>query len=241
MLSLERQNALREQYRQMHPGWRPATEVYAHLARGQLSLYSRVLDLGCGRGGLVEQLEHPHQQVIGIDPDLLSLREHRLPVPRVQGFSHPLPFARDSFDLVFASWLLEHLQEPANDFAEIARVLRPGGSFAFITPNRRHPLALFNRLLGQLGQLQGWLVNRLYARAPADTFPTAYRANSEDDLRRLGSASGLDLVTLHCISDPTYLAFTPTLFRAMARLEERLPPERALHLVGAMRKASKAA
>ena len=65
MLSLDRQNKLREQYRQMHPTWRPATEVFADLVRAQLRPESRVLDVGCGRGGLVEQLEHPLPQVVG--------------------------------------------------------------------------------------------------------------------------------------------------------------------------------
>jgi hypothetical protein len=34
------------------------------------------------RGGLVEQLAHPLPQMVGIDPDWLSLREHRLEIPR---------------------------------------------------------------------------------------------------------------------------------------------------------------
>ena len=50
MLSLERQNELREAYRRANPGWRPATEVYADLVRGRLSGQARLLDLGCGRG-----------------------------------------------------------------------------------------------------------------------------------------------------------------------------------------------
>jgi hypothetical protein len=38
MLSLERQNELRDQYRQLDPGWRPATEVYADLVEYRLAL-----------------------------------------------------------------------------------------------------------------------------------------------------------------------------------------------------------
>ncbi|MFW6098202.1 MAG: methionine biosynthesis protein MetW, partial [Chloroflexota bacterium] len=81
MLPLDRQNTLREQYRRRHPQWRPATEVYAELVRQNLRPDSRVLDLGCGRGGLVEQLEHPLRLIAGVDPDHRSLREHRLPLP----------------------------------------------------------------------------------------------------------------------------------------------------------------
>lgn len=235
MLSLDEQNRLRERYRRRHPGWQPATERYAALGRAQLQPHSQVLDLGCGRGGLVEQLDHPLAQIVGLDPDLASLREHRLALPRAQATSDHLPLASQTMDVVFASWLLEHLAEPWRDFAELARVLRPGGAFVFITPNRRHPLALLNRLLGRAGQGQRWLVSRLYGRSGEDTFPAYYRANSPQVLAALAAVHGLQLERLETIEDPTYLAFTPALFRLAQRLGERLPPERRLHLVGVVR------
>lgn len=237
MLSLERQNELRERYRRRHPGWRPATEVYADLVRAHLRPESRLLDLGCGRGGLVEQLAHPLSQMVGIDPDMVSLREHRLPLPRAQAFSHRLPFAAGCFDVVYASWLLEHLPQPDRDFRKIGRVLRPGGVFVFITPNRRHPLSLFNHLLGRVRRVQGWLVRGLYGRAAADAFPTFYRVNSRRDLERLAAASNLRLERFEVVADPTYLAFTPALFSLMQRLERHIPAERKIHLVGALRAA----
>lgn len=240
MLPLDKQNALRERYRRQRPGWRPATEVYADLVRDHLRPESRLLDLGCGRGGLVEQLAHPLSQMVGIDPDRVSLHEHRLALPRAQAFSQRLPFADDVFDVIYASWLLEHLSRPEEDFREIARVLRAGGVFVFITPNGRHPLSLFNHLLGRVGQLQGWLVRGFYGRSAADAFPTFYRANGRRDLERLAAVSQLRLERLEAVSDPTYLAFTPALFRLMRWLEERLPAERKLHLVGAMRAPARA-
>jgi SAM-dependent methyltransferase len=236
MLSLERQNRLREQYRQMHPGWQPATEVYAELVRHYLRSESQLLDVGCGRGGLVEQLGHPLNQVIGVDPDVESLREHRLPLPRAAALSNALPLAAHHFDLAFASWLLEHLPEPELELAEVSRVLRLGGLFIFITPNRLHPLVSLNRLSGRVSRLQTWLVARLYGRAAADTFPAYYRANTAADLRRLAADSGLRLLELQVIPDPTYLAFHPALFRLAVWLDGRWPVERQIHLVGVMEK-----
>lgn len=220
----------------MKPGWRPATEEYAGLVRAHLQPESRLLDLGCGRGGLVEQLGHPLRQIVGLDPDLASLREHRLKLPRALALSRRLPLAAQSLDLVFASWLLEHLARPEEDLREIGRVLKPGGHFIFITPNRRHPLATMNRLVGRLGRLQGNIVAYLYGRAPDDTFPAYYRANSETDLRRLAQSSGLCVTHLQTIPDPTYLAFTPALFRLACRLENSLSPQRYIHLVGILTK-----
>ena len=232
MLSLDRQNALREQWRQTHSGWRPATEVYADLVRAHLKPEARVLDVGCGRGGLVEQLAHPLNRVIGVDPDWISLQAHRLEIPRAAAISHALPFASHSFDLIFASWVLEHLAHPQADLAEIARVLKPGGVFVFITPNRQHPLVWLNRWLARFARLQDKVVEKLYGRAAADTFPAFYRANTLFDLRTLSQQNGLSLTTLHAIVDPTYLAFTPALFRFMAWFEGRLPAARHIHLVG---------
>jgi SAM-dependent methyltransferase len=233
MLSLKKQNELRELYRRKNPGWQPATELYAGWVREGVRRESRVLDLGCGRGGLLEQLEHPLSQVVGLDPDWASLAAHRLPaLPRAAGWSDALPFAPASFDLIFCSWVLEHLEKPLETFMAIGRVLRSGGRFVFITPNGRHPLALGNRLLGGLGRVQDRLVEGLYGRVAADTFPTYYRANRRRQLSRLAQMSGLTLHRLQTMPDPTYLAFTPLLFQLSSGLEKLLPDSMQIHLVG---------
>jgi SAM-dependent methyltransferase len=235
MLNLDRQNAWREQYRQMGTGWRPATEVYADLVRNQLRPESRVLDIGCGRGGVVEQLDHPRQRTVGIDPDWQSLREHRLAIARVAALG-ALPFADASFDVAFASWVLEHWAVPARDLAEIGRILAPAGTFVFITPNLRHPLIRLNAVLNRVSNLQKPLVTKLYDRAEDDTFPVYYRANDPQTLHQLATLCGLQLTACHFIEDPTYLAFTPALFRSMAKLEKNIPSASRLHLVGMMQK-----
>lgn len=234
MLSLDRQNRLRDLYRQQQPDWRPATEVYAGLVRQHLRPADRLLDWGCGRGGLVEQLQHPLTRCVGVDPDWRSLRDHRLPLPRVAGLGAALPFAADSFHLVLASWVLEHLATPADDLRQIARILQPGGRLIFITPNRRHPLIHLNRVLGRLRIGHHQIITRLYGRAAEDTFPAFYRANDPATLARLTQAAGLRLESWRAIPDPTYLALRSSWLPWLARAEERLPADRRLHLVGVM-------
>lgn len=131
MLSLDRQNRLRQRFRLTNPEWQPATEIYAGLVGQHLQPGSRILDLGCGRGGLLEQLAHPLEKCTGLDPDLESLHQHRLrdgtpPLSRVAGLSQHLPFSGQAFDLIFTSWVLEHLIQPEDDWRQIGRVLRPG-------------------------------------------------------------------------------------------------------------------
>lgn len=235
-LSLDRQNAYRAQYARQRPGWRPATEQYEALIRAYLRPGLRVVDLGCGRGGALEQLGAAVGCPLGLDPDHASLVEHRLPdLPRAVALADALPVRAASVDLVLASWVLEHLADPARTFGEIGRVLRPDGAFIFVAPGAHSPAALINRTFGPL---QRWLVPRLYGREEADAFPVVYRANTRRRIAALASGAGLRLDTLLQVSDPTYFAFHPLLFRLNAALANILPPSMAEHLVGVCLKES---
>jgi ubiquinone/menaquinone biosynthesis C-methylase UbiE len=230
MLSLDRQEDYRRRYAEMRPSWRPSSHVYRDLVAEHLFPGARVLDLGCGRGGVMERLHVRASFTAGLDPDHQSLCEHRAPaLALASGSAETLPYADDAFDLVCCSWVLEHLSRPAQAFAEAARVLRAGGWFIFLTPNVRHPLLAFNRVLRWTG---GRLVDRLYDRSESDIFPALYRANSPGRINRLAQAAGLGRVSMHLIGDPTYLAFNEPLFRLACLLERLLPRSRRVHLVG---------
>jgi len=55
-------------------------------------------------------------------------------------------------------------------------------------------------------------------------------------LARLAAGAGLVVETLDCVADPTYLAFSPALYRVMAAVEDRRPAGRRIHLVGLLRR-----
>ncbi len=221
-LSLDRQNLLRDQYRRWRPGWQPATEVYEATIRQQLRPDLRVLDLGCGRGGVLEQLGDLVSRPLGFDPDLLSLREHRLPtLPRAQALADHLPLRDESVDLIVCSWVFEHLTEPVTVFRELRRVLAQGGKLIFLTPNSNSLVARLNHLLRPLQHL---LVERLYGRAETDTFPIAYRVNTQSAILRIAETVDLRCDLLRGIDDPTYLAFHPILFRLSVALTRITPP-----------------
>jgi ubiquinone/menaquinone biosynthesis C-methylase UbiE len=109
----------------------------------------RVLDIGCGTGTLVALIKrrYPDVEVVGLDPDPRALTRARhkgqraaLSIQLDRGFSDELPYADSSFDRVFSSFMLHHLQtaEKQTTLREVRRVLKPGAGFHlldFATPD----------------------------------------------------------------------------------------------------------
>jgi ubiquinone/menaquinone biosynthesis C-methylase UbiE len=233
LLPLAEQNVYRDRYRAMRPGWKSSGEQLEALVRTHVTANSHVLDLGCGRGGVVELFWRDVKLAAGLDPDVPSLAEHRAPgMPVIRGRGEHLPFAEGSFDLVVCLWVLEHLERPEAVFREVRRVLRPDGHFVFLTPNLRNPLLLLNRLAKALPQLQRRIVPRLYGRVEADTFPVRYRANTAKAIRAQAALAGFEVAALASIPDPTYLALNEPMFRASVLSERLLPASWGVHLIG---------
>jgi SAM-dependent methyltransferase len=95
----------------------------------------RVLDAGCGGGGMPLSLADHADRVVGIDPiDRFSQAGVRLGRERdlrhlhfVQADGMALPFAGGTFDLVLSHAVIEHVADAPRYLAECRRVLAPGG------------------------------------------------------------------------------------------------------------------
>lgn len=129
---------------------------YEWLARAVSASANTVLDLACGAGAMVQRLQKPGRTVIGLDRSELELREaqRRGQGPLVQGHASYLPFADNSFDAVVSSLGISVVADRPRFLAEAARVLRPGGVFAALTPSLRpaniEDLRIVSRLGGHL-------------------------------------------------------------------------------------------
>jgi SAM-dependent methyltransferase len=96
----------------------------------------KVLDIGCATGVMLAFLRDRGWQTTGVEisPSAEYARNER----GLNVYSHNLndcQFPPESFDLVFASHLVEHLNDPQTLFAEAFRILRPGAYLILITPN----------------------------------------------------------------------------------------------------------
>lgn len=102
---------------------------------------ARVLDLGCGNGGLLLPFAERGMRAAALDlgprPELQAVaREAGLPVAQVAGAGEALPFADGSLSLVLLAETLEHVERPRRLGREVARVLAPGGLVYVTTPPR---------------------------------------------------------------------------------------------------------
>ena len=111
------------------------------LAAELLAGYSRVLDVGTGEGQVARlAVRGGADLVAGVDPTdnqvVEAARRGGGPVYARSG-ADALPFADASFDAVVACLVFEHIEAVDEAIGEVARVLRPGGRFAFFL---NHPL-----------------------------------------------------------------------------------------------------
>ena len=177
---------------------------------------SRWLDLGCGhhvlptwRATAERRLVGNCGLIVGLDYDFLSLRRHPTVSCRVRGDVTRLPFADRSFDLVTANMVVEHLDQPADQFREVHRVLRPGGRFIFHTPNAHSYFVAMRRLTPP--KLKDGLVRLLDGRAPEDVFPVRYKANSRGKIDRYARLTGFNVLKTKMVASDAIFAVIPPL------------------------------
>ena len=105
----------------------------------------KILEIGCGTGGFLQAAAEAGRDVTGVDiaSRWLVIARKRLsilqPASNIKiraACAEMLPFADASFDHVVADSLLEHLEDVHKALSEIDRVLRPGGTAVFWSPNR---------------------------------------------------------------------------------------------------------
>jgi 2-polyprenyl-3-methyl-5-hydroxy-6-metoxy-1,4-benzoquinol methylase len=99
---------------------------------------NRMLDVGCGAGSLLSAAVKLEWAAEGLEvsaPAVEFLRKQGFVVR--QGYLENQNYPDNYFDVVTASEILEHVENPLEFLTEIKRILRPGGLFWGTTPNSR--------------------------------------------------------------------------------------------------------
>lgn len=112
-----------------------SAKVIAFLERAGVALGGRVLDAGCGGGGMPLSLAEHAREVVGIDP-IDRFGQAGVVLARERGLTHlhfaradgmALPFKDGTFDLVLSHAVIEHVADAPQYLRECRRVLAPGG------------------------------------------------------------------------------------------------------------------
>jgi SAM-dependent methyltransferase len=109
----------------------------------------RVLEVGGGEGELAERIVNE----LGAELVSIDQSERMVVIQRSKGLdarvgdAQELPFAEGEFDAAVAAWMLYHVPDPHRAIAELARVLRPGGTLVAVGNSHDH--------LAELGDLMG--------------------------------------------------------------------------------------
>ena len=135
-----------------------SSHVWEHLMTGKLAMIESavmpdvgknavMLDLGCGLGRQSREMIRRGYRVTGIDlSERLLHYAAEAGVPVLSGDALRLPFADDTFDVVYTIGVLHHLPGWNTQLAACAeahRVLKPGGRFLVHETNPRNPLFRF--------------------------------------------------------------------------------------------------
>ena len=142
-------------------GLRKRLDYATALIRGQAP--RSALDIGCGTGAqLTTRLAQmfPGVQFVGVDDDAVSIQwandQHQ---PANVRFMVPAELPADQrFDLVFASEVIEHVEDPGGFLLWLAGRLNPGGRIFVTLPNGYGPyelITLAHQVLARLGLIHG--------------------------------------------------------------------------------------
>ncbi len=156
----------------------------------------RWVDVGCGNGAFTEMLLErcSAAQVEGIDPspEQLAFARARFathPVRFQVGDAMALPYGDAAFDAAVMALVIFFVADPAKAVAEMARVVRPGGSVSSYAWDILGGGFPFNDLQEEMAAL-----------GPAPIWPPSVEASRRETMRALWSDAGLVRVETRAIS-----------------------------------------
>lgn len=133
----------------------------------------RVLDLGCGYGEFINNLQDCHRLAMDLNPDSKKFLDSAVEFHQ-QDSSLPWQIAPNSLDLVFSSNFFEHLPNKetlSQTIAQVHQALKPGGRIIALGPNIGvlkgrywdfwdHHVGLSEQSMGELLEIHDFTIER---------------------------------------------------------------------------------
>ena len=183
----------------MDVGWRRRTIRELHLPAG-----SRVFDLACGTGDHCRELRRAGHRPIGFDFAFGMLANARTDAPLVQADALRLPVRDGSADGVTCGFALRNVVSLEGLFAELGRIVRPGGVIALLDASRPDQPVLraghavyFERVVPVIGGLlsdrdaYAYLPKSMAYLPPAEEMLAMLRGAGFPSARRLQLSGGI--------------------------------------------------
>ncbi|MCB9846865.1 MAG: class I SAM-dependent methyltransferase [Phycisphaeraceae bacterium] len=159
---------------------------------------TRVLDIGAGNGigkntALQAAIAQRCDELWGVEPDEGVVRNDGI----FHRFQHALmetaALPENAFDVAYAYMVMEHVADPDAFLTAVRRVLKPGGVFLFMTPNKRHYFTICANLLRKI-RLEEFTLGKLRRKEEVEAYhyPVVYAFNTPGQIDRAAKAAGMD-------------------------------------------------
>lgn len=224
------------------------TEVFLDLLAEEVARHRRpvcALEIGCGRGMALDPWKTRRAAALfdelwGVEPD--SRVE-----PAQGAFTHfqhatleEADLPESHFDLAYSRMVMEHVEEPSAFLRAAHRVLKPGGTYLFLTVNGSHYFARIARLLTAM-RLDDLVLGVILKGSAGYHYPVAYKCNTTADLMQLCEEAGFDapeFVFIERRGPAPYLRgpLKPILYTMNRKRDIVRRPELLLELIGRVRK-----
>jgi ubiquinone/menaquinone biosynthesis C-methylase UbiE len=233
----EQRKYLKKVQEKIHPAYKTGGSYYREFIDHNVSFPLVVVDAGCGDTGIVKEFKERIGSLIGVDVSKELLEKNTVVDQKIYADLEKVPLPDNSADMIVSEFVLEHLENPEKVFQELYRILKPGGSFIFLTPNRYNPIMVLSGILPHF--IHDWFRDQILKKGE-ETHKTYYRANSYDRVVRLSQYAGFTVGKVARAGNPEYVGIMPLLMWP-AMLFERMINNRVLeglkmYLIGEFKK-----